>query len=106
MVLSSPMFYVNYRRLVDLSALHHLPTRYVTTEFVDAGGLIAHGADLPDLVRLAAKCVGKILKGTNPGDLPVEQQTKFAPTISIKAAKPLGVTIPQMLLSTADRVIE
>jgi putative tryptophan/tyrosine transport system substrate-binding protein len=106
MVFPSPMFYVNYRRLVDLAASHQLPTMYVSKEFVQAGGLMSYGADLPDLARLAAKYAAKILKGAKPGDLPVEQPTKFELIINLKTAKSLGLTVPQSLLARADEVIE
>jgi putative ABC transport system substrate-binding protein len=106
MVFPSPMFYVNYRRLVDLAAAHQLPTMYVSKEFVQAGGLISYGADLPDLARLAAKYATKILKGAKPGDLPVEQPTKFELLINLKTAKALGLNVPQSLLARADEVIE
>ena len=69
-ILPSPMFYVNYRRLVDLAAKHRLPTMYVWREAVEAGGLMCYGADIPDLSRLAGKYVAKILKGAKPSDLP------------------------------------
>ena len=106
MVFPSPMFYVNYRRLVDLAASHQLPTMYVFREAVQAGGLISYGADIPDLTRLAAKYVAKILKGAKPGDLPVEQPTRFELLINLKTAKALGITIPQSILARADQVIE
>jgi putative ABC transport system substrate-binding protein len=105
-VFPSPMFYVNYRRLVDLAASHQLPTMYVSKEFVQAGGLISYGADLPDLARLAAKYAAKILKGAKPGDLPVEQPTRFGLLINLKTAKALGLTVPPTLLARADQVIE
>jgi len=102
----SPMFYENYRRLVDLSARHRLPTIFVFREAVDAGGLMCYGADLPDLARLAAKYVAKILQGTKPDDLPVEQPTKFEFIINLKTANALGLTMPPTLLTGADEVIE
>jgi putative tryptophan/tyrosine transport system substrate-binding protein len=105
-VFPSPMFYVNYRRLVDLAASHRLPTMYVFREAVEAGGLMCYGADIPDLSRLAAKYVAKILKGAKPGDLPVQQPTKFELVINLKAANALGLTIPPAILARADEVIE
>src|SRR5882762_2324205 len=97
-VFPSPMFYVNYRRLVDLAAKHRLPTMYVFREAVEAGGLMCYGANIPALAREAAAYVVKILKGARPSDLPIEQPTKFDLVINLKTAKALGVTIPPSLL--------
>jgi hypothetical protein len=105
-VLPSPMFYINYRRIVDLAAKHRLPAMYAGREFVEAGGLMCYGADIPDLFHRAAAYVDRILKGAKPADLPVEQPTKFDFVINLKTAKALGLTIPQSLLIRADQVIE
>jgi putative tryptophan/tyrosine transport system substrate-binding protein len=105
-VLPSPMFYLNHRRLVDLSARNKLPTMYVFREAVEAGGLICYGPDIPDLSRLAGRYVGKILKGAKPSDLPVEEPVKFEFAINLKTAKALGLMIPTSLLLSADEVIE
>ena len=102
----SPMFYANYKRLVDLAAKHRLPTMYVFREAADAGGLMCYGADIPELSRLSAKYVAKILQGAKPDDLPVEQPTKFEFVINLKTAKALGLTMPPTLLGSADEVIE
>jgi putative ABC transport system substrate-binding protein len=102
----SPMFYAERRRLVGLAAKHRLPSMFNATEFVELGGLIAYGASIPDLNRRAGTYVDKILKGTKPGDLPIEQPTKFDLVINIKTAKALGLTIPPSLLQRADQVIE
>ena len=102
----SPMFYVNYKRIVDLAANHRLPTMYVFREAVDAGGLMCYGANIPDLSRLSVNYVIKILQGAKPRDLPVEQPTKFEFVINLKTAKSLGLTIPPTLLGVADDVIE
>src|SRR5262249_61974968 len=83
-----------HRRLVDLAAARQLPTMYVFREAVQAGGLIAYGADIPDLGRRAALYVAKILRGEKPSDLPVEQPTKFDLMINLKTAKALGLTVP------------
>jgi len=105
-VLTSNMFVTERRRLVDLAAKNRLPAVYPYREFVDAGGLMAYGSDLADLFRRAATNVDKILKGAKPGDLPVEQPTKFELVINLKTAKALGLTIPQSLLQRADAVIQ
>jgi len=105
-ILPSPMFYGNYRRLVDLATRYRLPTVYVWKEAVEAGGLMSYGADISDLSRLAGKYVAKILKGAKPRDLPVEQPVKFVLAINLKTAKALGLTVPPSLLATADEVIE
>jgi putative ABC transport system substrate-binding protein len=99
------MFSSERRRLVDLAAKNRLPTVFPFRLYVDAGGLMAYGPDLADMFRRAATYVDKILKGTKPGDLPVEQPTKFELVINIKTAKALGLTIPQSVLGRADEII-
>jgi putative ABC transport system substrate-binding protein len=105
-VLPSNRFLREHRRLVDLTAENRLPAVYTSREFVDAGGLMSYGANFADLHRRAATYVDKILKGTKPGDLPVEQATKFELVINLKTAKTLGLTIPQSVLGRADEVIQ
>jgi len=105
-VLATTMLLGERRRLVDLAAKNRLPAVYELREFVDAGGLMAYGPDLADLFRRAATYVDKILKGAKPGDLPVEQPTKFELVLNLKAAKALGLTIPQSVLGRADEVIQ
>ncbi len=105
-VLPSPLFYFNSRRLVELARDHRLPTIYYFREAVEEGGLMCYGANIPDLSRRAGKYVARILKGAKPTDLPIEQPTKFDLVINLKAAKALGLTIPPSLLQRADQVIE
>jgi len=105
-VLPSNMFISERRRLVDLAAKNRLPAVYPWKEFVDAGGLMAYGPNYDDLFRRAATYVDKILRGAKPGDLPVEQPTKFELVINLKTAKALGLTIPRSLLLNADEVIQ
>jgi putative ABC transport system substrate-binding protein len=100
------IFFVERQRLVDLAAKHRLPTVWPFREGVDAGGLMSYAPHLPDLFRRAATYVDKILKGARPGDLPVEQPTKFELVINLRTAKALGVTIPPSVLAGADQVIE
>jgi ABC-type uncharacterized transport system substrate-binding protein len=105
-VFPSPMLYREHRRIVELATKNRLPTMYAFREAVEAGGLMAHGASLPDLYRRAATYVDKILKGAKPVDLPVEQPTKFELVINLKTAKALGITMPPSLLVLADEVIQ
>ena len=105
-VLTSSMLFGERRRLVGLAAKNRLPAVYPWREGVDAGGLMAYGPDLADLLRHAATYVDKILKGAKPADLPVQQPTKFELVINLKAAKALGLTVPPLLLLRADQVIQ
>jgi len=105
-VLASSMFFGERSHLVDLAAKNRLPAVYTSREYVDAGGLMSYGPNQAELYRRAATYVDKILKGAKPGDLPVEQPTKFELIINLKAAKALGLTIPQSVLGRADQVIE
>jgi putative ABC transport system substrate-binding protein len=97
---------VNRRRVIEFAARKRLPAIYAGRPYTDAGGLMSYGPNLPDLFRRASNYVAKILKGAKPGDLPVEQPTKFELVINLKTAKALGLTIPPSLLQRADQVIE
>jgi len=99
------LFWTCARRIVDLAAQSRLPAMYPGRDHVEAGGLMAYEVDQPDIFRRLAFYVDKILNGGNPGDLPVEQPTKFELIINLKTAKTLGLTIPQSLLIRADEVI-
>ncbi|HZI72764.1 MAG TPA: ABC transporter substrate binding protein, partial [Gemmatimonadales bacterium] len=85
---------------------HKLPAVYFERAFITAGGLISYGPDLVDQFRRAAQYVDRILKGEKPADLPVQAPTKYDVVINLKTAKALGLTVPQLLLATADEVIE
>jgi putative ABC transport system substrate-binding protein len=93
-------------QIIDFAATYRLPAIYGLRLFVNAGGLMAYGASLSDLSRRAAEYVDKILRGAHPGDLPVEQPTKFELLLHLKTASALGLTIPPMILARADEVIE
>jgi len=96
-----------YRKIIaEFAEKNRLPTMFDFAEYVEAGGLMSYGPNIPDLFRRAATYVDKILKGAKPGDLPIEQPTTFELVINMKTAKTLGITIPQQLLLRADRVIE
>jgi putative ABC transport system substrate-binding protein len=92
--------------IIDVANKYKLAAMYSAREFVDAGGLASYGVHYPDLYYRAASYVGKILKGAKPGDLPIEQPTKFELVINLKTAKALGIAIPRELLLRADQVIE
>jgi len=102
---SDPLVVLHGRRIAELAAKSRLPAVYASREVADAGGLMAYGPSTSEMFRRAAAYVGKILKGARPADLPMEQPTKFELVINLKAAKALGLTIPQSLLIRADQVI-
>jgi putative ABC transport system substrate-binding protein len=106
MTTTATTFFAERRRIVELAGKYRLPAIYYQKEFVDAGGLMFYGADFDDLYRRAAVYVDKILKGAKPADLPVQQATKFEFVINLKAAKQIGLTIPNRVLERANRVIK
>ena len=105
LVLSDVIFNDHRARLADLAAMNRLPTAYGIRESVEAGGLMSYGPSFLDFYRRSTAYVDKILKGDKPADLPVEQPTKFELAINLKAAKALGLSIPESLLRRADEVM-
>ena len=105
LVLPHPMFVAQRMHIVELAAKHQLPSTYHLKQFVEVGGLMSYAPDVAQMSRRAAVYVDKILKGAKPGDLPVEQPTKFELVINLKTAKALGLKVPQSLLLRADEVI-
>jgi len=106
MTISTRRFFAERKRIVELAVKYRLPAIYFQREFVDEGGLMSYGADYEDLFRKAAHYVDKILKGTKPADLPVQQATKFEFVINLKAAKQIGLTLSPEFLSRANKVIK
>jgi putative ABC transport system substrate-binding protein len=100
------MFFNERKRIVDLAAIYRLPSMFNAREFIQLGGLIGYGASIADMNRRAATYVHKIFKGAKPGELPVEQPTKFELSVNLKTAKALNIEVPPSLLARADEVIE
>jgi len=105
-VVNAPLMFLERRKVATLALKSRLPGVYGSTEYVDAGGLIAYGPSYPDLFRHAANYVDKILKGANPGDLPIELPTTFELSINAKTARALDVSIPPSILARADHVVQ
>jgi putative tryptophan/tyrosine transport system substrate-binding protein len=105
-ILSDPLVNANRIRINTLALAARLPTIYQFREYVEAGALMSYGPNIPDLFRHAADYVDKILRGTKPADIPVEQPTRFDLVVNLTTAKTLGLTVPEKLLATADEVIE
>ena len=105
-VLGGAMFFAERARIADLAAQSRLPSIYSVKQFAEAGGLMTYGTSNRESFRRAATFVDKIIKGAKPGDLPIEQATKFELIVNLKTAKALGLTIPLALLQRADEVIE
>ena len=105
-VLASPMFAALKQEIVALAERHRIAAMYEHRDFVEAGGLMSYGPDLRDVFRRAAIYVDRIVKGARPGDLPVEQPTKFELVINSRTAKALGLTVPQLVLLRADEVLQ
>jgi putative ABC transport system substrate-binding protein len=96
----------NRRAIIDFALANRLPAVYPLQEYVDEGGLLSYGANVADSSRRAAHYVDRIIKGANPGDLPVEQTTTVELVVNLKTARALGITIPPSVLVRADRVVE
>ncbi len=105
LLLGNPVLNTHRKQIADLAGKHRLPASYARPEYVEAGGLMYYGTNYPELFRRAATYVDKILKGGKPGELPVEQPTKFEFMINLKAARQIGLAIPPNVLARADRVI-
>jgi putative ABC transport system substrate-binding protein len=102
----APLFLTRRTEIADVAARERLPAIYTFREFVQAGGLMSYGADLPALYQRAAAYVDKILKGAKPGELPLQSAEKFELVVNLKTSKALGLTIPEAFLLRADDVIE
>jgi putative ABC transport system substrate-binding protein len=105
-VVGDPLLHMNRVRISTLAVGARLPTMYVQREYVEAGGLMSYGANIPNLFRRAADYVDKILRGAKPADLPVEQPTEFDFVINLTTARALGLEVPPTLIARADEVIE
>jgi putative ABC transport system substrate-binding protein len=105
-MLRAPVINAHLKRIADMAIKSRIPAIHDDSVFVEAGGLISYGTDFPHLYRRAAHYEDRILKGTKPADLPVEQPTRFELTVNLKTAKQIGLTIPQRVLTRADRVIK
>jgi len=105
-VMPGQTFLIERQRIAELATRHRLPTIFAQREYVQAGGLMSYGSNLQSLFVRAAAYVDKILKGATPGDLPIEQPTKFELVINLRTATALGLTIPPALLQRADEVIQ
>ena len=105
-VLTSQMFLGERKKIIEVVTKGRLPAMFWAAGFVDSGGLMSYGTNVAELNRRAATYMDKILKGTKPADLPVEQPTKFELIINLKAAKQIGLTIPPNVLARADKVIK
>jgi putative ABC transport system substrate-binding protein len=106
LILANPTFFDDRQRLATLAVRHRLASLCEWREMAEAGCLMSYGPNISDLYRRVATYLDRILKGAKPGDLPVEQPTKFELVINLKTAKALGLTIPPALLQRADQVIE
>ena len=104
-IILSPLVTLNSKRIVELALKHRLPGIYPTGQFVEEGGLMSYGPSIADLYRRAATYVDKILKGTKPSELPIEQPMKFDFVVNLKTANQIGVTVPPNVLVRANRVI-
>jgi putative ABC transport system substrate-binding protein len=100
-----PLFHANSRTIAEDAARNKLPSIFHSKDFAEAGGLMAYAANFFELYRRAANLLDKILKGAKPGELPIEQPTKFEFIINLKAAQQIGLTIPPNVLARADKVI-
>jgi len=105
-VLPNPIVATNQEKIQALAARHRLPAVYGNPSYAKTGGLISYGPDTVVLFRQVAGYIDKILRGEKPGDLPVQQPTRFVLAVNLKTAKALGLTVPQTILARADEVIE
>jgi putative ABC transport system substrate-binding protein len=106
LVLPDPITVNNRRRVAEIATKHRLPALYVFRDFVDVGGLMSYGVDQSFLFRRAAEFVDMILKGSKPGDIPIEQPTQFVLSLNLKTARALRITVPESVLLRADEVIK
>ncbi len=106
LVMLSPLFAQQNARIAKLANQHRLPAMYILRYYIDAGGLMSYGVDFAPMMRRAASFVAKILRGTQPADLPVEQATNFEFVVNLKTARAIGVTLPPSILLRADEVIQ
>jgi putative ABC transport system substrate-binding protein len=106
LVFAAGALFPHARRVADLAARHRLPAMYELRHYVEVGGLMCYGPDIDDIWRRSAVFVDKILKGSRPGDLPIEQPSEFELVINLKTARALGLTVPQAMLLRAEEVIQ